>query len=175
MEKIVEINLEEPPSKWKKTIVFLVIGGLLVEFFIFKGFFEKKIEQNNLTLESQPFSLAVVQNNSILPYSNPTEPYRPVKKLKMIITAYSSTPWETDSDPFITASGKFVKEGIVANNLLPFGTKIRIPELYGNKIFVVEDRMHWSKSPYHLDIWFPNYWQAKSFGKKATYVEILEN
>src|SRR3989344_4334376 len=58
------------------------------------------------------------------------------------ITAYSSRPEETDSTPFIAASGKRVFDGMVAANWLPLGTKVRIPELYGNKIFVVEDRMH---------------------------------
>jgi len=98
-----------------------------------------------------------------------------VKKVKMIITAYSSTPNQTDSTPFITASGKRVADGIVANNMLPFGSKIRIPELYGDKIFIVEDRMHQRKGNYHLDIWFPEYCQAKNFGAKISYIEILEN
>ena len=97
------------------------------------------------------------------------------KKIKMVVTAYSSTPEQTDSTPFITASGKNVTDGIVANNMLPFGSKIRIPELYGDKIFVVEDRMHQRKGNYHLDIWFPEYSQAKNFGAKITYIEVLEN
>ena len=98
-----------------------------------------------------------------------------VEKIKMVITAYSSTPEQTDSTPFITASGKNVADGIVANNMLPFGSKIRIPEVYGDKIFVVEDRMNQRKGKYHLDIWFPEYSQAKNFGAKITYIEVLEN
>jgi 3D (Asp-Asp-Asp) domain-containing protein len=101
--------------------------------------------------------------------------YEVVKKVKMIITAYSSRVEETDSTPFVTASGKTVADGIIANNMLPFGAKIRIPELYGDKIFVVEDRMHQRKGKYHIDIWFPEYSQAKEFGAKLTYIEILEN
>jgi 3D (Asp-Asp-Asp) domain-containing protein len=68
-----------------------------------------------------------------------------------------------------------VSDGIVANNMLPFGTKIRMPELYGDKVFVVEDRMHQRKGKYHLDIWFPDQSGAKKFGAKITYVEVLEN
>lgn len=101
--------------------------------------------------------------------------YEVVKKVKMVITAYSSRVEETDSTPFITASGKTVADGIIANNMLPFGAKIRIPELYGDKIFVVEDRMHQRKGKYHVDIWFPEYSQAKEFGSKLTYIEILED
>jgi len=101
--------------------------------------------------------------------------YEIIKKIKMIITAYSSTPEQTDSTPFITASGKNVADGIVANNMLPFGAKIRIPEVYGDKVFTVEDRMHQRKGNYHLDIWFPEYLEAKNFGAKITYIEVLEN
>src|SRR3989344_1044153 len=63
--------------------------------------------------------------------------YKVEKTIDMVITAYSSTPDQTDDTPFITASGKQVADGIVANNLLPFGTKIRMPDLYGDKVFVV--------------------------------------
>ena len=98
-----------------------------------------------------------------------------VKTIRMVITAYSSTEDQTDDTPFITASGKYVQDGFVANNMLPFGTKIRIPELYGDKVFVVEDRMHQRKGKYHADIWFPEYQQAKQFGAKFSNIEILES
>ena len=116
--------------------------------------------------------MTFVQENSILSSLNPSEP---LKRVKMVITAYSSTSWQTDDTPFITASGSEVKDGIVANNLLPFGTKVKIPDLYGDKIFVVEDRMSSTKSNYHLDVWFPEYEQALNFGAKLAYVVILEN
>jgi 3D (Asp-Asp-Asp) domain-containing protein len=115
-----------------------------------------------------------LQGNSLLAVSPLPSP-KVVKTVTMMATAYSSTPQETDNDPFITAAGTWVRDGIVANNLLPFGTKIRIPELYGEKIFVVEDRMNSKKGYYHIDIWFPSYWEAKEFGAKKTYVEILES
>ncbi|MDD4662088.1 MAG: hypothetical protein PHG24_02290 [Candidatus Pacebacteria bacterium] len=98
----------------------------------------------------------------------------PKETYYMIITAYSSTEDQTDSTPFITASQKHVEDGIVANNLLPFGTKIKIPEIYGDKIFVVEDRMHYRKGDYHLDIWFPTTEEAKNFGVKKAYIEVVE-
>jgi 3D (Asp-Asp-Asp) domain-containing protein len=124
-------------------------------------------------------SLFTVQNNSVYAVSMLYDPsssnHSNVYKINAIITAYSSTPWETWGDPFTTASGVRVKDGIVANNLLPFGTKIRIPEIYGDKIFVVEDRMHWMKSDNHFDIWFPDYWQAKNFGVKRTYIEVIKS
>jgi len=101
--------------------------------------------------------------------------YEVVKTIKMMVTAYSSTEDQTDDTPFITASGKEVADGIIANNMLPFGTKIRMPQLYGDKVFVVEDRMHKRKGKYHADIWFPEYEQAKDFGAKITDIEVLES
>ena len=118
--------------------------------------------------------LLTVQGNSLIA-SSPLPSPKVVKTIKMVATAYSSTPQQTDNDPFITAAGTWVRDGIIANNLLPFGTKVRIPELYGNKVFVVEDRMNSKKGYYHIDIWFPSYSEAKNFGAKTTYIEILES
>lgn len=100
-------------------------------------------------------------------------PAKIVKKINVVATAYSSTPWQTDDTPFVTANGGMVHDGIIANNLLAFGTKVRIPQLYGNKVFTVEDRMHWRKSKYQIDIWFPSYQPAVNFGVKTTYIEVL--
>ena len=117
--------------------------------------------------------IVIVEGTSLSPLSPLPEP-KIQKRVKVLVTAYSSTVWETDDDPFITAAGTYVRDGIVANNLLPFGARIRIPEVYGDKIFVVEDRMHRRKSDYHFDIWFENAWEAKNFGVINTYIEILE-
>lgn len=88
------------------------------------------------------------------------------------ITAYSSTPEETDDTPFITASGEYVRDGIVAVNFLPFGTRVRIPELFGEKEFVVKDRMHRRKTNF-IDVWMPSKELAQEFGIHYTAVEIL--
>jgi 3D (Asp-Asp-Asp) domain-containing protein len=101
-------------------------------------------------------------------------PKEAVRRIKVVLTAYSSTVAQTDSTPFITANGTYVRDGIVANNGYPFGTQIRIPELFGNKVFSVEDRMHWRVGYNQFDIWFPTYEQAKKFGVKYAYVEILK-
>ncbi len=88
------------------------------------------------------------------------------------ITAYSSRVQETDSTPFITASGSRVRDGIVAANWLPLGTKVKIPALFGDKVFVVEDRMH-RKNNEKMDIWFADTNEALKFGVKRADVEIL--
>lgn len=90
------------------------------------------------------------------------------------ITAYSSTPEQTDSTPFITASGHPVENGIVACNFLAFNTKIKLPELYGDKIFTVKDRMA-KKNSHKIDIWFPTTEEAVIFGVKKTRVDIIES
>ena len=94
------------------------------------------------------------------------------RSMEVIITAYSSTEDQTWGDPFITASGNHVRSGIVAANFLPFGTKIRIPELFENKVFIVEDRMH-PKNDGKVDIWFPTREQALYFGVQKSRIEIL--
>jgi len=65
-----------------------------------------------------------------------------------------------------------VRDGIVAANFLPFGTEVRIPELFGDKVFVVKDRMHRRKTNF-VDIWMPSKQLAKEFGIHQTDIEVL--
>ena len=94
-------------------------------------------------------------------------------------TGYSSTVDQTDDTPFITASGTYVRDGIIAANFsingkrVPFGTLVRIPAIYGKKVFVVEDRMN-SRYTNNLDIWFPERGLAKEFGSKRIVIEVVE-
>jgi len=97
-----------------------------------------------------------------------------VRTKRITVTAYSSTPDQTDDSPFITASGAWVYDGIVASNFLPFGTKVRFPELFRDKIFTVDDKMHNRFADTRVDIWFSDRESAKEFGIKETIMEILE-
>lgn len=90
------------------------------------------------------------------------------------VTAYASVPEETSSHPFITASGQMVHDGTVAANWLPFGTLIKIPRLFGDKIFVVEDRMNKVFSK-RLDIWMPTVHAATMFGIQHAEVVVVGN
>ena len=130
-------------------------------------------ELKNSKVEAAPSTL--IKNGHLTICKIDKSSYEVVKTIKMMITAYSSTEDQTDSTPFITASNKRVADGIIANNMLPFGTKVRMPALYGDKIFTVEDRMHPRKGKYHADIWFSEYHQAKTFGVKVAEIEVLEN
>jgi len=117
--------------------------------------------------------LAMVQGQALIQSSNPDTSKVVAQKL-VAVTAYSSTADQTDSTPFITASGTNVRDGIVACNFLRFGTRVRFPQLYGDKIFVVEDRMA-LKNSHKIDIWFITRNEAKEFGVKYLQVEILES
>ncbi|NQU82380.1 MAG: 3D domain-containing protein [Parcubacteria group bacterium] len=118
--------------------------------------------------------LSIIGETTFLPNIAPPQA-RVVNTIKVVVTAYSSTVAQTDSTPFITASNKNVRNGIVANNLLQFGTNVRLPDLFGDRIFQVEDRMHRKKGNYHVDVWFPTTEEALEFGSKITTLEILGN
>ena len=93
-----------------------------------------------------------------------------------MVTAYNAVPEQTDTTPCITADGTDICTNpqlkIVAANWLPFGTKIRIPEYFGNTIFEVRDRMN-SRYPYRLDVLMDSISAAKEFGIRYLKVEII--
>lgn len=98
----------------------------------------------------------------------------PDKVVRAVITAYTSTPDQTDDSPFIAASGKRVYDGMIAANWLPFGTKIKIPSLYGDKLFTVDDRMNKRYGFGRMDIWLDvSKTEARKFGVKRVVVEIF--
>ena len=95
------------------------------------------------------------------------------KIISVFATAYSSTVDQCDSSPFITASGTRVHDGTLAANFLRFGTRVKFPTLYGEKIFVVEDRMKPSALR-KVDLWFPTRNEAIVFGVKRTKMVVLD-
>lgn len=92
-------------------------------------------------------------------------------------TAYNSEVAQTNDQPCITANGFNVCnhgiEDTVAANFLPFGTMIRIPELFGDRIFIVRDRMN-RRYPDRVDIWMLHKSDAIQFGIRHSYIEIIE-
>lgn len=99
----------------------------------------------------------------------------------VIATAYSSTPDQTDSTPCIAASGYNVcnkTENIIAVSrdlvrLLGYGTQVRFPELYGQKVFHIEDTMNMrfkERIDFHLD----SKEEAKNFGiRRGVKMEVI--
>ena len=114
-----------------------------------------------------------VTSSLYLSFMSANAPSEQLKTMTVILTGYSSTPDQTDDTPFITASGSQVRDGIVATNFLNFGTKVKIPAIFGDKIFTVEDRMA-KKHSDKIDIWFPERQLAKKFGIQKTEILVLQ-
>lgn len=119
-----------------------------------------------------PLGVIIVNSNSILQAKSPG-PQELASKFLMYVTAYSSSADETDSTPHLTASGTSTRDGVIASNLFPIGTQVKIPKLFGAKVLVVEDRMH-ERFTDRLDVWMPSKLQALQFGKKQAEVEVVE-
>lgn len=132
--------------------------------------FEQKKDEPVLMLSDG--GLITLQGHALVQQANPYTPVVTSSRV-VVVTAYSSTVDQTDSTPLITALGTDVRDGIIACNFLKFGTKVRIPSLFGDKVFVVEDRMA-LKNSHKIDIWFETREQAKQFGIKVVKVEMLE-
>ncbi len=116
--------------------------------------------------------VAAMQNKTLafgrLPQAGLRGPYY-VKTV--IASAYNSVPEQTDSTPFITASGTHVRRGVIAANFLPIGTQITIPDIYGDEVFVVEDRMN-ARYQNNVDIWMEHVADAKRFGRRTVRIYV---
>lgn len=128
-----------------------------------------QITSSDIVFDDMPaIEEAVVQE--VLP------PPRPValKTYVMDMTAYTSTVEECDADPFITADGSYVRDGIIATNILPFGTKVRFPDVFGDRVFEVHDRMN-ARYTYRADIWMNDQKAMRQFGiKRNMKMEVIE-
>jgi len=107
-----------------------------------------------------------------LPSSAKFAKYRIISIGRVLATAYNSMEGQTDSTPWITASGTRCREGVIAANHLPIGTKVMI-EGYGDRVFTVEDRMN-ARYNKRIDIWMRNYQDAKRFGVRNIKYYIVE-
>jgi 3D (Asp-Asp-Asp) domain-containing protein len=96
-------------------------------------------------------------------------------------SGYSSTPDQTDDSPCIAASGYNICTGdknIIAANFyidgkkVPLGTLVRIPDHYGDTVFVVEDRMN-SRYKNNIDILFDDRSSALEFGRQKVTIEVI--
>lgn len=90
----------------------------------------------------------------------------------LTVTAYSSEPRQTDQTPYTTGWITPVRDGVVAVNFLPLGSLVRFPDMFGDKVFVVEDRMN-VRYKYRADIWMYTKAEAKQFGIKYLRMEVL--
>jgi len=114
------------------------------------------------------------------------------KTMVLEATAYTSSVRETDSTPFVTATGMRARLGVLAVSpdllkVLPYGTKVRLKDLgsvYGrgrgqfdylfrDRIFVVADVMH-PRMREKVDVWLPDRATALRFGRRVVSLEVVE-
>ena len=85
-----------------------------------------------------------------------------------ITTKYTPRPEETDSTPFITATGQRVREGIIANNCLKFGTYVEID----GEFYTVADRLNPRYGCDHYDIFCWDLEEAREYGANVKTIKI---
>lgn len=168
--------------KLAKKVVFslLVIAGLIFGLFVFSVLAQvdelykianinKELGQNTEEHNND----RVVENTLI----RNDDKIQVIRTSYHTMTAYNSESGQCDATPCITASGfDLCEHGIedtVAANFLKFGTKVRIPELFGDKVFIVRDRMN-ERYQNRVDIWMLSKEEARKFGIKKAKIEILE-
>lgn len=85
-------------------------------------------------------------------------------------SAYNADVNQTDADPNTMANGETVYVGAIANNCLPFGTKVEID----GKQYTVADRMNKRYNCDHFDIFMETYDDAIKFGRKSLEYTVIE-
>jgi 3D (Asp-Asp-Asp) domain-containing protein len=166
--------------KLAKRLIGCLIFVFVFEFFLFPlpvlaNNEETSSAEENLTIEDVLDTAIVAEEfSNQLPENSA---WGTEKSFHVTITAYSSDVRQTDDSPCITANGFDVcqhgEEDTIAANFLYFGTKVRIPELFGDKVFIVRDRMN-ERYNNRIDIWMTERADAKNFGVKIAKIEILE-
>ncbi|NCN99868.1 hypothetical protein GW920_01990 [Candidatus Falkowbacteria bacterium] len=159
----------------------------------------KRQEMDNEAAKFQPVALALISISTSSPMvsttsptiasstqnmteaspdaNTPTSTLKVVRSSSHVITAYNSEVGQTDDSPCITANGfnvcKHGEEDTIAANFLKFGTKVQIPELFGDRIFIVRDRMN-RKYPNRIDVWMLERQDALKFGFKVATIKVVE-
>ncbi|MDP2737076.1 MAG: hypothetical protein Q8O59_04870 [bacterium] len=172
--------------KQARKVVILLVCILFFEFLLFPapliaGQMEKS---NNISQEqgiissqnevNQDILVNIMEFNGKLPESEGAE----IEFSRHItITAYNSEVGQTDDSPCITANGfnvcNYGIEDTIAANFLPFGSKVKIPALFGDRIFVVRDRMN-KRFSNRVDVWMIERPDAVNFGVKIAKIEVLK-
>ncbi|AFZ68758.1 3D domain-containing protein [Deinococcus peraridilitoris] len=100
-------------------------------------------------------------------------------------TAYNSEVGQTDSTPFITATGTRTRFGVIAlsRDLLakfPYGTRVRLEDMSGRynsllagRVFIVEDTMA-ARKRNSLDIWMSSRSQALQWGARNIRITAIQ-
>lgn len=159
----------------KSLLIRSIVVGFICGIALY-GVFAPQTINADLNNTSHGLSQSTLVQNGRLTFCKLNkDTFGPAKKLKLVITAYSSSWDETTGIPgkpgLITASGKPVADGVVAYNHLPFGTRLRInaPGFEG-RTFTVLDRT--AEGRQNLDIWMSTKQDAINFGVLITDIEV---
>ena len=152
-----------------KIIQYLIIGavvGLIIFFGI--GCYQWGKSSSNkppeLKSELKDGELIIYQGNTLAPIVQSREAIIYAK-----VTAYLSVPEQTDSTPFITASGEMVFDGgIACPTNLPFGTFVKID----GKWYECNDRTH-PRNDGTFDIWVETIEEAITWGSSTKEITLL--
>ncbi len=177
------------PDGGKRSLNQLVVSACLVLFFVISPV--SSAEAQTVPVGSISDTSVVVTNSEVTELldepdmrSEIGEPavieiVRPdrlptLKTYTISVTGYNSEAGQTDDSPFTTADGSTVRDGIIAANFLPFNTKVRFPELFGDRVFEVHDRMN-PRYNLRADVWMTNKSDALKFGlKRNVKIEVIE-
>lgn len=198
--KILQIIQEEiVPLSRKQNIVLLTIIACIFQFALFyapaladqavqdanaQGNDQETIIHNDSMIKDQIMDpeaarLGSANFNTMAPEAATTTPkvVKVIRESTHTMTAYNSEVGQTDNSPCITANGfdvcKHGVEDTLAANFLPLGTKVKIPELFGDRVFVVRDRMN-KKHPNRVDVWMKDKHDAIHFGVKVAKIQVIE-
>lgn len=169
----------------EKTVILLVFVFFFEFLFFPAPLLAGQIDENGENIQKQGIvpnqdeinqetDFNNIEFNGKLPESNGAR----IKFSKyVIITAYNSDIRQTDDSPCVTANNFNVCESgvedTIASNFLPFGAKVKIPALFGDKVFIVRDRMN-KKFSNRIDIWMLEKPAAVNFGAKIAKIEVLK-
>lgn len=168
-------------AKTAKKLIWVLFFILFFDFYLFPTP-TLAADIANATINAQIESaLALEEKNLPKPEFNANLPENEelevVRSTYHVITSYNSEVGQCDDSPCITANGFNVCEhGIedtIAANFLKFGTKVQIPELFGDQIFIVRDRMN-QRYDNRIDVWMASKSNSKTFGVKYAEIRVLE-
>ncbi len=123
-------------------------------------------------------SFIFIEKEDTFPVSGERQPHRTIW---VLATAYSLDRAQTDASPCIPANGENLCDlrkvqgyhNTIATNFLRFDTRVRLPSLYEDKMFVVRDRMNKRYNGTHrIDIVMESVEAAKQFGVKWVQMEL---
>lgn len=112
----------------------------------------------------------VLSSINLIP-SSPITYVQSVEIVQAQVSAYTSSPDETDDTPHITASGAVTRRGIVAcPSWLTFGTRVEIE----GSIYECQDRMAGRyQTGNYFDVWVESKHEAYEWGRRNLAVTLL--